>query len=92
MTTIVRRTLRVTAKFFLFVGLFVLSMHYIHTYPLPMPPEHLHLLFVLSEKLDVRDPEELYLSAVAIVNLIAATVEYTLLVRLWRLYKGRKIL
>lgn len=84
MRTFVRRTLKVTAKFFLFVGLFVLSMRFIHTYPLPMPPDQQHQLFAISQKLGIRDPDDFYLSAVSIVNLIAATIEYALSIRLWR--------
>jgi hypothetical protein len=64
--------------------MFVISVRFIHTYPLPMAPEHQHQLFVLSRKLGVRDPEDLYLSAEVIVNLIAATIEYILVMRLWR--------
>lgn len=84
MVTLVRNLLTITFKAILFVSLFSLSIRFIHTYPLPMPPEHQHQLFVLSQKFGIRDPGDLYLSAAVIVNLIAAAIEYTLLMRLWR--------
>jgi hypothetical protein len=87
MVTLVRSLLIIIFRVMLFVGLFVLSMRFIHTYPLPMPPDQQHQLFVLSRKLGIRDPDDLYLSVVAIVNLIAAAIEYTLLMRLWRMVK-----
>lgn len=87
MVTLVRSLLIIVLRVMVFVGLFVLSMRLIHTYPLPMPPDQQHQLFVLSRKLGIRDPDGLYLSAVAIVNLIAATIEYALLMMLWRKIK-----
>jgi hypothetical protein len=87
MVTLVRSLFIIAFRVALFLGLFVLSVRFIHTYPLPMPPEHQHQLFVLSQKLGVRDPGDLYVSAVVIVNLVAAAIEYTLLMRLWRKVK-----
>lgn len=87
MVTLVRSLLIIAFRVTLFLALFVLSVRFIHTYPLPMPPEHQHQLFVLSQKLGIRDPDNLYLSSVAIVNLVAAAIEYALLMRLWRKVK-----
>lgn len=78
----VQNILIVIFKLPLFVGLFVLSMRFIHTYPQPMPPDQQHQLFAIARKLNIRDPDDLYLSTVSIVNLIAATVEFKLLMRL----------
>jgi hypothetical protein len=90
MATLSRSLLIIAFRVMLFVGLFVLSVRFVHTYPLPMPPEHQHQLFVLSQKLGVRDPENLYLFAEVIVNLIAAAVGYMLLMRLWRKAKIKR--
>jgi hypothetical protein len=89
MATLVHSLLIRAFKITLFLCLFVLSMRFIHTYPLPMPPEHQHQLFVISRKLNIRDPEDLYLSTLAIVNLVAATIEYRLIMKLWRKIQGK---
>lgn len=89
MATLVHRALTIVFKVSLFLGLFLLSMRLIHTYPLPMPPEHQRILFALSQELGVRDPDDLYISTVAIVNLFAAAVEYRLLMKLWRKAKTK---
>jgi hypothetical protein len=86
MATLVRSLLLIIIKMFLFIGLFVLSMRFIHTYPLPMPHDQQHQLITLSRKLGIRDSDDLYLSAVAIGNLVIATIEYVLIVTLWRHY------
>ena len=87
MAALARSLLAIMLKIALFIGLFVISMRFIHTYPLPMPPDQQHQLFMVSRKLGIRDPDDLYLSAVAIVNLAAAAIEYTLLMKLWRSVK-----
>lgn len=84
MAILVRNFMVVIFKLLLFVGLFVLSMRFIHTYPQPMPPDQQHHLFAIARKLDIRDPDDLYLSTVAIVNLFAAIIEFKLLMRLWK--------
>ncbi len=84
MLAFAHRLLIIASRAMLFVSLFALSARFIHIYPLPMLPEHQHQLFLLSQKLSVRDPENLYLFAEMAVNLIAAAIEYTLLTRLWR--------
>lgn len=89
MAKLARNLAMLAFKGTIFVALFAVSMRFIHTYPLPMPPDHQHKLLVISDELGVRDPESLYLSAVAMVNLIAATIEYRLLVSLWRKTKKR---
>jgi len=88
MVILVRKLSVGIVKLLMFVGLFVLSMRFIHTYPQPMPPEQLQYLFAISRTLGLRDPDDFYLSAVAIVNLIAATVEFKLLMRLWEKCRG----
>ncbi|MGN6087134.1 hypothetical protein [Trinickia sp.] len=83
MATPVRSLLIGLSKALLFVVLFVFSMRFVHTYPLPMPPDQQQKLFLISQELEIRDPDDLYLSAVAIVNLIVASMEYVLIAKIW---------
>jgi hypothetical protein len=87
MATLVRRIFKVA----LFVGLFLLSMRYIHTYPLPMTLPQQNYLIVISGKFGVRDYEGFYLSAVAIVNLIVAAFEYVTIMKLWHRYRTKHL-
>ena len=84
MAKLARSLLTTSFGMLLYIGLFALSMRFIHTYPYPMPPDHQHQLFVISRTIGVRDPGDLYISTVVIVNLIAASIEYSLLLKLWR--------
>lgn len=90
MVKLARDIVIIAFKIVFFVVLFVFSMRFIHTYPLPMPPDHQHKLSTLSQKMGIVDPGDLYVSAVGIVNLIAATVEYRLLMRFWRKTQRRR--
>jgi hypothetical protein len=74
-------------KLFLFFVLFLLSVRYIHTYPLPMTIEQQHILILISEKLDVADYELLYIGAMMIIDIIAAIVLYKLIMRIWRVFR-----
>lgn len=84
MEKLARNFLALSFSILLYIGLFVLSMRFIHTYPYPMPPGHQHQLFVISRTIGIRDPGDLYIASVVIVNLIAASIEYALLMKLWR--------
>lgn len=64
-------------------------MRFIHTYPLPMPMAQQRYLIAISETFGVNDYEGFYLSAVAVVNLIVAAIEYTLIMKLWRHYRAK---
>lgn len=80
MAALALKVSKITFKALLFFGLFWLSIPYIHTYPIPLPPDHQHILLVLSRKLGICDPDDFYVSAVIITNLFAATIEYKLLI------------
>ncbi|CAN0619883.1 conserved protein of unknown function [Burkholderia multivorans] len=84
MVALARSLLAIIFKIALFVSLFVISMRFIHTYPLPMPLDQQHQLLMVSRNLSIRDPDDLYLSVVVVVNLVAAAIEYTLLMKIWR--------
>ncbi|MCI4237519.1 hypothetical protein F6X50_17735 [Dickeya dianthicola] len=85
MVTLARRA----CKTLLFITLFFLSVRYVHTYPIPMPKEQVALLFKLSATLGIRDPEDLYISSMLIIELITTIVVYILIIKAWRRYNNK---
>ncbi|WP_414445250.1 hypothetical protein [Burkholderia sp. 22PA0106] len=77
-------------KVLLFVGLFAVSMRFVHTYPLPMTTSQQQRLLEISETFGARDPEGFYLSVVAVINLMLAAIEYSLIGTLWRRYLEKR--
>lgn len=71
------------AKALLFTGLFLVSVRFVHTYPIPMPVSQQHVLFELSEKFGVADPEMFYIYVAVLTNLGLAALEYRLLIWMW---------
>lgn len=69
MATLARRIF----EMLLFVGLFVVSMRFVHTYPLPMTTDQQQRLLELSSKFEVTDSEAFYLSVVVAFNLLLAS-------------------
>jgi hypothetical protein len=86
MATLARRVF----KILLFIGLFLASMRFVHTYPLPMPADQQAYLIEISETFGVKDYEGFYLSAVTIVNLIVAIVLYVMTMKIWRRYRSKR--
>ncbi len=82
MATLARRIF----KTLLFTTLFFLSVRYVHTYPFPMPKEQVTLLFKLSAALGIRDPDDLYISSMLIIELITTIAAYILIMKMWRRY------
>jgi hypothetical protein len=78
------RSLSLLLKALLFIGIYALALRLVHTYPMPMPLEQQHMLFALSRRLGIRDPDDLYLSTYAIVDLIVAVLVYRLFMRVSR--------
>ncbi|UUE10467.1 hypothetical protein NMX13_02345 [Dickeya zeae] len=83
MTTFIHRMI----KTLLFIVLFFLSVRYVHTYPLPMTKDQVALLFTLSDAFGVRDPEDLYISAMLVLEIITTIIAYSLIIKLWRYYR-----
>lgn len=75
---------RKTVKTLLFVTIFFYSVRYVHLYPVPMPDYQVRMLFDISDRLGIRDPEDLYVYAILAVNLVVSVVAYRLLIKLWR--------
>ena len=83
METRARSISKATFKVIAFFGVLVLSARFINVYPHPMPEDYQHEMFLASQKLGVHNPENFYLSVELTVNLIAASIEYALLLRLY---------
>ncbi|KDB08723.1 hypothetical protein LIG30_2181 [Burkholderia sp. lig30] len=86
MATLVRRLFKVT----LFVGLFCLSVPYVHTYPIPMPESQALAWLHVANRLGIRDPDDLYIPLVLLTNLLVATFAYMAIMKLWGHYRGKK--
>jgi len=84
MATLVRRLLKVA----LFVGLFCLSVPYVHTYPIPMPESQALGWLHVANRLGIRDPDDLYIPIVLLANLIVATLAYVVIMKLWRYFRS----
>ncbi|OAJ54152.1 hypothetical protein A6V36_17895 [Paraburkholderia ginsengiterrae] len=78
MATLVRKVF----KCFLFIGLLILSVRYVHTYPQPMTENQLHWLLVICQKLGIHDPDNLYIPAMMVLEVIAAIMAYLLIMKL----------
>lgn len=86
MATLVRRLTKVT----LFVGLFLLSVRYVHTYPLPMPENQLSAWLSVSKRMGIRDPDDLYIPVMLIAEFLVTFFLYVTIVRLWRYHWAKR--
>lgn len=89
MVPLVRSLLIIVIKVILFVVLFLVSARLIYFFIFPLPPEHQHQLFVLSQKMRVSDLEDFYFIVEIIVNLIVATIEFILVTKILRKMKAK---
>jgi len=78
-------------KTLLFVGLFFLSIRYVHTYPVRMPESQLDVWLSAANRLGIRDPDDLYIPVMLMIELIASIAAYALVLRLWRFLAGRRL-
>ncbi|MZI90893.1 hypothetical protein F6X50_17730 [Dickeya dianthicola] len=86
MTIKSKRITHYTLKTLLFIALFLLAIRYVHTYPVPLTRKQTDLLVTLSEKAGWKDPELFYITVMSIIDLIAATLAYVAIIKLWRYY------
>ncbi|MBB5460762.1 hypothetical protein [Paraburkholderia sp. Cpub6] len=86
MATLVRRLFKVA----LFVGLFCLSVPYVHTYPIPMPERQALAWLHAANRLGIRDPDDLYIPVMLLADLLVATLAYVVIIRLWRYCRGKE--
>lgn len=90
MATFVRNFMKIITRIFVFVGIYILTLRFVHTWPLPMPADQQHMLFMLSRRLGIRDPDDLYIGGFALVDLIIAVVVYRAVMKLWRCYRQKR--
>ncbi|MCX5538147.1 hypothetical protein M3A49_01315 [Paraburkholderia sp. CNPSo 3076] len=86
MATLARRLAKVT----LFVGLFLLSVRYVHTYPLRMPESQLSVWLSVSNRMGIRDPDDLYIPVMLISELVVSLLLYATIVKIWRYYWSKR--
>ncbi|WP_321927615.1 hypothetical protein [Paraburkholderia guartelaensis] len=82
MATLARRLAKVT----LFVSLFLLSVRYVHTYPLRMPESQLSVWLSVSNRMGIRDPDDLYIPVMLIAELAVTLFLYATIVKIWRYF------
>ncbi|RDS79080.1 hypothetical protein DWU98_19585 [Dyella monticola] len=87
MVALARKFLAIIVRAILFIGLYDLALRFVHTYPVPMPPDQQNILFLLSEKLGIRDPDDLYIFGFATIDLVVTILAYRAVIRLWRHYR-----
>nr|WP_244135194.1 MULTISPECIES: hypothetical protein [unclassified Burkholderia] len=86
MITLVRRIFKVA----LFVGLFRLSVPFVHTYPVTMSESQALAWLRVANRLGIRDPDDLYIPLVLLTNVIVATFAYMAIMKLRRHYCEKK--
>jgi len=82
MATLVRRIFKLA----LFIGLFLLSVRYIHTYPLPMPEDQIMFWIEASDRLGISDSDNLYIPTMVVIDLIVTILAYVAIMKLWSRY------
>ncbi|HEY4802098.1 MAG TPA: hypothetical protein VIH96_05715 [Paraburkholderia sp.] len=73
-------------KVVLFIGLFLLSVRYVHTYPWPMPESQALRWLSIANGFGLHDPDDVYIPAMLTIELIVTVVAYTAIMKLWRYY------
>ena len=76
-------------KFALFLSIFVLSIRYVHTYPIPMPADQFRILLAICDRLNVRDPDDVYIPAMLFLELLTTIAAYVAVMRLLCHFKTR---
>ncbi|MBB5416378.1 hypothetical protein OKW33_002235 [Paraburkholderia atlantica] len=79
MATLVRRLFKIA----LFIGLFLLSFRYVRISD-PWTEGEARAWWGASDWLGVRDPENLYIGVWMTIELLAATLAYVMIMKLWR--------
>jgi len=85
MATLVRRVFKVV----LFCGLFGLLLPYVHPYPVKWTESQSLAWLNAANRLGIRDPDDLFFGITVAMNLIATTLAYAAIMRLWRRYRTK---
>jgi hypothetical protein len=86
MATLARRVFKVV----LFCGLFRLLLPYVHPYPVEWTDSQSLAWLRAANRLGIRDPDDLFFWVTVAMNLIATTLFYVAMMKLWRRYQGGK--
>ncbi|MBN3806623.1 hypothetical protein GXB81_26760 [Paraburkholderia sp. Ac-20336] len=86
MAILVRRLFKIA----LFIGLFLLSVRYVHTYPWPMPESQALRWLSIANGFGLHDPDDVYIPVMVAIELIVAVVVYMAIMRLWRHYRTKQ--
>ncbi|MBC8721589.1 hypothetical protein F6X37_08300 [Paraburkholderia sp. 31.1] len=85
MTTLARRLCKVA----LFIGLFLVSARSVHTYPWPMPERQALAWLSIANGFGLHDPDDIYIPAMVVIELLVTVLAYMGIMRLWRKYRRR---
>ncbi|PLZ03744.1 hypothetical protein CY652_05030 [Burkholderia sp. WAC0059] len=88
---ILAHSLKLIFRLLLLIGIYAVTLRFVHTYPLEMPPNQQKILFILSDKLGIRDPDNLYIYGFAVFDLIIAIILYMLITNLWRRCRAKRL-
>ncbi|WP_028225179.1 hypothetical protein [Paraburkholderia ferrariae] len=86
MAALARRVFKVV----LFCGLFRLLLPYVYPYPVEWTDSQSLAWLRAANWLGIRDPDDLFFWITVGMNLIATTLIYVAIMKLWRWYQGRK--
>ncbi|WP_414448364.1 hypothetical protein AB4851_02995 [Burkholderia sp. 22PA0099] len=77
------------SKILLFIGIYASTLRVVHTYPIPMPANQQEILFMLSDKLGIHDPDTLYIYGFAFFDLLIAIVVYRMIMKIWKKFREK---
>ncbi|GAB7537702.1 hypothetical protein [Burkholderia sp. 3C] len=83
MATLARRVFKAV----LFCGLFRLLLPYVHPYPVEWNESQSRAWLHTANRLGIRDPDDLFFWVTVAMNLVATTLAYIAVVKLWRRYR-----
>jgi hypothetical protein len=84
MAALVRRVFKVV----LFCGLFRLLLPYVHPYPVEWTDSQSLAWLHVANRLGIRDPDDLFFGVTVAMNLIATTLAYVAIMKLWRHFRS----
>ncbi|EDZ98517.1 conserved hypothetical protein [Burkholderia sp. H160] len=76
-------------KVVLFCGLFRLLLPYVHPYPVEWTESQSLAWLHVANRLGIRDPNDLFFWVTVAMNLIATTLAYVAVMKLWRWYRTK---
>jgi len=71
----------------LFLGLFLLSFIFVRPLHYEWSQAEMRAWLYTSQALGIRDPEDLYIAVWVTIELIAATLAYVAIIKLWRHFR-----